>query len=181
MTDPGHRRGVVDQHALGKHVRAFSASGHEYTHGEGKVIAYAAHPTVDIECADGSRFSWMAHLCEVIDPPTRTAAWTSEGVDFLRRVMAGEIYTGMSGDGLARWAVGLTDHLRHTPLDKADLARCMNIYWTAPTSLRSKISGQVSEWAEDILTHPVDFTVRRYYRSGDDLSAYWSMTNENGA
>lgn len=69
MTDPGHRRGRVDQHSVNQHVRAFSAAGHELTYGEGRVVSYAEQPSVTIETADGTRFSWMAHLCELIDPP----------------------------------------------------------------------------------------------------------------
>lgn len=66
----GRSRGPrVDQHAINQHVRAFSAAGHEYTHDEGRVVSYAEQPSVTIERADGTRFSWMAHLCELIDPP----------------------------------------------------------------------------------------------------------------
>lgn len=119
----------------------------------------------------------------------RRAAWTAEGVAFLRRVMGGEVYTGLSGEALARWAVGLDDEPRDHPWDRGDLARCMNVYWSAPESLRPKIRQKLEEWVRLLSNYahgevggrypgPVDFDIRRYYSRRSDLDAYWGHDSE---
>lgn len=121
------------------------------------------------------------------------APWTSEGVAFLRRVLAREVYTGSSGEALAMWAVGLQDRPRSSPGDSGDLARCLNVYWSAPASLRPKIRHQITVWSSVLKQEAggvrgwrfggdPDFETPRYLRPGDDLDDYWGrFENEDGS
>ncbi len=36
-------------------------------HGEGRVISYSIVPTLTIERADGTRFSWRHDMCEAVE------------------------------------------------------------------------------------------------------------------
>ena len=51
----------------GQYVEAGYASGNG-VHGRGKVYSYTDQPTVGIERADGTRFDWIASLCQEGDP-----------------------------------------------------------------------------------------------------------------
>jgi hypothetical protein len=48
-------------------VEARTATG-DHVYGSGTVFAYADQPTVEIERADGTRFSWVASFCTEADP-----------------------------------------------------------------------------------------------------------------
>lgn len=101
------------------------------------------------------------------------ARWTPDGVNWLRRIMAGEVYTGLSGEALALFAVGIHDLPRGTPHDAADFARCMNVYWSAPIALQAKMLPQLEAWDKRLRDsalgvaswrwRPVDLTAPTYY------------------
>lgn len=119
------------------------------------------------------------------DAISTNAPWTREGVDFLRRVEAGEIYTGLSGVALARWAVGLNDEPIDRPYDRADMARCLNVYWSAPDALKPMMRERIEQWNKRLRDEargkrgwrwqPIDFSARRYYRKWDNLNDYWGV------
>lgn len=66
----GHRAGAdggmssAGARLVGATVRAFYANDRGETRCTGRVVGYAAHPTVVIEREDGTRESWAAHLVE---------------------------------------------------------------------------------------------------------------------
>jgi hypothetical protein len=85
-----------------------------------------------------------------------------EHSDFIRRVMNGEIYTGLSGEAMARWALGWTDAPADHPHDRGDLGRCMNVYWAAPSDLRPMMRGWLTEQARRLRV-AVDFQTPTFY------------------
>ena len=54
---------------LGKHVRAFLHGDRERTQFVGVVTTYTEEPSFTIRTEDGEQRSWLARLCEAIDPP----------------------------------------------------------------------------------------------------------------
>lgn len=77
-------------------------------------------------------------------------------VRLLEKMALGQVATGISGENLALYVLGLKPLYDHKkPLDSSDFDRCMKLYHASPRHLQRKMRPILDSWA---------LGIREYYR-----------------